>query len=742
MPRVQERRRHGHGRIWDTALFLKALGIGLAVGLISVVVAAVVFSNHDRPELTYNSLNYQARVLENGDLRIRQRIDVNMRSRDKDKPWKELYQRYKIEPNTLDGISQVKVKDVTRGTVFKETAPLYNANDVDLVDDWDTSKADTWYMAKVSDGDDLDGYRYQTKDGTSSQGWSQGDCRDQNGICQVELGWNIPTVQSDSHRVFQIDMTFHGVTTAYDDVADFRWTPIGKTNQVPIDSVEGTVRLPKGSTKEKTKAWLHFTGDSNLSIDQDGTLHFSARKVAAEQYLNIDALLDLDTTSGVKKTFPGNARGWIERDQLEQAQTWERQKTDKARIRFVAMLIVVLVVLALIIFMVRKAFTSYGDSQYQGDLVYSRDPPGVSPAAAGAINDLVLGRKTRPSVLLSATILSLASKKAISLSRFPQTGQGRHGQWQMDDAIAIAVNPVCRSNRSSLNLSLTEESALQLLECVAVGLGVGSARFTLEQMNQFLGHSGSGPTLTTNFANAFNYELNSLNVKETKMGLNGLIVCSLMVAIGISMFSFMPGNLVTRLLVVLVLVTASIFATIYGRSEVLTEQGQHWAGQVVGLRWFLTDFSDFSDRDIASLVLWDRYLVYATAFGIGDEVVSQLAKAYPQVMDADWLDQNAQDSLVYWTYRSHAHSHGSSMSGVHSSNGMTMPNMTLGDMNISTAFSDLGSQLTAGFEDIQHTASQTGWFGDSGSGGSGFGGGGGGFGGSSSGGGGGSFGGR
>ncbi|WP_297317326.1 hypothetical protein [Bifidobacterium indicum] len=110
-------------------------------------------------------------------------------------------------------------------------------------------------------------------------------------------------------------------------------------------------------------------------------------------------------------------------------------------------------------------------------------------------------------------------------------------------------------------------------------------------------------------------------------------------------------------------------------------------------------------------------------------------------MDADWLDQNAQDSLVHWTYRPHAYSHGGSMSGVHSPNGMTMPNMTLDDMNISTAFSDLGSRLTAGFDGIRHTASQTGWFGGSGSGGSGFGGGGGGFGGSF-GGGGGSFGGR
>ena len=51
------------------------------------------------------------------------------------------------------------------------------------------------------------------------------------------------------------------------------------------------------------------------------------------------------------------------------------------------------------------------------------------------------------------------------------------------------------------------------------------------------------------------------------------------------------------------------------------------------------------------MVLWDRYLVYAAAFGISDRVMAEFAKAYPQVTDPQWLDAHGAGSLLYWSYR-------------------------------------------------------------------------------------------
>ena len=53
----------------------------------------------------------------------------------------------------------------------------------------------------------------------------------------------------------------------------------------------------------------------------------------------------------------------------------------------------------------------------------------------------------------------------------------------------------------------------------------------------------------------------------------------------------------------------------------------------------------------ADLALWDQHLVYATAVGMSKRTLRELVKAYPQIQNPDWLDDNATDSLVYWNFR-------------------------------------------------------------------------------------------
>ena len=133
------------------------------------------------------------------------------------------------------------------------------------------------------------------------------------------------------------------------------------------------------------------------------------------------------------------------------------------------------------------------------------------------------------------------------------------------------------------------------------------------------------------------------------------------------------------------------------RSRVLTdEEGQRLAGQVVGLKRYLTDFSDFSDRGVADIVLWNRYLVYAAAFGISDVAIRQLARAYPQLSDPQWLDANATGSLVYWSYRPWIV--GPSLAGAMT--GSPLPDS--GDV-FRGGFGDIGAQLNSSFSQLHST---------------------------------------
>lgn len=61
------------------------------------------------------------------------------------------------------------------------------------------------------------------------------------------------------------------------------------------------------------------------------------------------------------------------------------------------------------------------------------------------------------------------------------------------------------------------------------------------------------------------------------------------------------------------------------------------ARQVLGLKKFLLDFSLIGIHSINELPLWREYLVYATLFGIADQVSADFGKLYPDYFKANAL---------------------------------------------------------------------------------------------------------
>lgn len=57
----------------------------------------------------------------------------------------------------------------------------------------------------------------------------------------------------------------------------------------------------------------------------------------------------------------------------------------------------------------------------------------------------------------------------------------------------------------------------------------------------------------------------------------------------------------------------------------LTEEGKRVAIQLLGLKKYLRDFSDFSLRDAADVQVWGQYLIYATALGLSEGTRRQLS---------------------------------------------------------------------------------------------------------------------
>ena len=77
--------------------------------------------------------------------------------------------------------------------------------------------------------------------------------------------------------------------------------------------------------------------------------------------------------------------------------------------------------------------------------------------------------------------------------------------------------------------------------------------------------------------------------------------------------------------------------------NILTQKGIDRQTEWKGLKTFMQEFSMLDKREVPELVLWEKYLVYATVMDVADKVIKQLKIVYP---DFDKMS----DGLTTYTY--------------------------------------------------------------------------------------------
>ncbi len=79
------------------------------------------------------------------------------------------------------------------------------------------------------------------------------------------------------------------------------------------------------------------------------------------------------------------------------------------------------------------------------------------------------------------------------------------------------------------------------------------------------------------------------------------------------------------------------FYKLRDRSNMKCDQEE--ACQTLGLYNYLKDFSALSERGVQDVILWNDYLVYATAFGIGDKVMKQMKEIAPEYFELSKVNE-------------------------------------------------------------------------------------------------------
>ncbi|RSX55037.1 hypothetical protein D2E26_1091 [Bifidobacterium dolichotidis] len=772
-----------------------ALLIAVVLTVVAMGIAWVVHSDADGADLRYTSADYDVTVQDNGDLRISQTIDIHLDKRESDdqvKPWKQMYQQYKLNSKNLLDITDISVTDLSTNHKYTQSAPVVASMESDAL--WDQQHAGTWYIADVSGGDS--DQRPYTPISRPTTGAERAERK------TVEIGWNIPITESAESLKFRIDMTWRGMGTSYNDITSIKWEPFGASNQTPIRDLSIKLRMPSMCTASNSltgnyrdgksadcRTWVHYSKNATTQLD-DGMLVIHAINVPVDTYLDVVALWPTVSGDEAQRRVHKDYRAVLEKLEMQEESDWQQQQQKQAQLKVVSWILVAVGGLALGIFGVVRAMKLQKYASYLGGIEYYRDPLSITPASAAVLCKVLttgteLGAESEQ---MGSTMLSLISRGFVGVYPGPASmyagydmskvnpaglAQFAEQRFAADPKLAknktstIVLLPMCFDDAAVAQLSASEQALLDMLKYVCLLLN-NTPVFDMKTMTkQMRKHDSQSLKKLNAFKKACQDEVDALHAVTDVRG--GGFVCSILACIlGIvSMFMFVvggAGNVALAVLISFPILLLGLIGSMIMPTRVFTGQpevnavdamqmaannsgaaagvpgapattavstthvpsfaqqgdGQKLAGQVQGLYRYLTEFSDFSDRGVPDLVLWDRYLVYATAFGVADKVLHQMRQAYPQLNDQSWLDANVNSpsSILYWSMRPHFYSSST---------------MSMADTMGMGGFNDLGSMLSSSFSEVSSTIRSA-------SGGGGFSGGS--FGGSGGGGGGGSFGGR
>lgn len=586
-----------------------------------------------------NLLDYQVQILANGNMEVVEIWDIYVSETN------TLFKDFDLDSSKYSGIANVQVKDLTNGKLFTPiNTEMYHVT------------KDYYYALPIS-----------------------GD--------KFEIAWGVGLDDSSATKKYQISYTVEDAVHVYNDCSQLYWMFVGEENGIPAKKVTGTIKLPKlVKDNEKLRVWAHGPLNGEIQKKSNDTVTFEVNNFEKNTMLEARIVVEEPIFEQTVNKVNQNKLASI----LEEEGKWadEANRTrNRAKMIGLGINLVIGIIFIFFLTKIKKYFIVYKqvkNSRYQVEIgKYFRDIPREKDATPAEAAFLYYANKNRFNIgsnvskVFSATLLQLCLKKHISFDC----------EDKKDIKINLLYDIKGANGDEARHLKPSEDTVLRFLYKIA-----GRENLTVS-MSQIKKYAKSNYDSFDNFMETLKKQAKSAHVKmanydeqKAKEASNCIAKTISYIGFGWFVFIFSICLMLLNIFIVAILAECIICAILLKKTanavNVLTEQGEIERQQWKGLKKYMEDFSMLNDKEIPDLILWEKYLVYATAFGISDKVVKQLKIVYPQMQNLEMntytylylmsdtrfsngfvseLDKSA--SSVYSTYKAAYNSAHSSSSG-------------------------------------------------------------------------------
>lgn len=458
-------------------------------------------------------------------------------------------------------------------------------------------------------------------------------------ISEFEIAWGI-SIDNTQTKIYQIKYKIENVVKEYNDCSEFYWQFIGTTNGIPAKEVTGKIVLPSEvSNRENLKVWAHGPLHGNIQIIDNKTVSFDVEDLSANTMVEVRIVTVGNIFFENTNKSLVNKLDSIISEETRWADEANAEREVAKRVAMVLIIICVVVVLVIVLiftFLIiryKRELSRINKIKPEQSIEYFRDFPdeNATPAEAAFLYyfDKDTAFKNNISKIVSATILNLALKKIISFEQDEKNN------------VYIVINKDYKEVKN-----IDESNVYNMLASVEEYLyrnsknKEGKIRISMKDIQNYAKKhdqtflskiEGIEKIAKTMQANKGNYnEETEKVVKKWKNKANLYYTMS-------AFCLFMLTMVIPVFLLIPFIICGVFCSKIAKKARNLTQKGANEKEEWKALKKYMEDFSLLNEREVPELVLWEKYLVYATAFGIADKVLSQLKIKYPEFSDESYM---------------------------------------------------------------------------------------------------------
>ena len=567
----------------------------LYLSIIFTVFMILCFSNTSYAGTQkWNALDFDAKINDDGSMNVTETWDIYVSNTN------TLFKDYKLDSSKFAGITDVKVVEVNNGKTF----PLEEIYE----EQYHVDSGCYYGMVLSSDSS------------------------------KFEIAWNVGLDNSSDNRIYKISYKVLDVAKVYNDCTEVYWQFLGKDNTMTGKNVTGTITLPKSvSNIEKLRVWAHGNLTGDIEKVSSDTVKFNLPKITENEMLEVRIVTDENIYLENNNKYNTNKLDQILSEETKWADeaNQERAKAKKVllayEIGYGAVLLFFLLKILKYIKQGKELKEQY--SYPTEDLKYFRDIPMKEPTPIRASYFCFFkgnSSKFSTSNAFSATILQLAWKKFIEFEPISKKNVKIKFKGKEEEIAALTTEEII---------------VYKLLQRAANN----SDSVTTEELNKFARkdyeriHSDMDRFERAGKNYAYE-EIHGVDREREKIA-NKVRSKAAWYILAIMIFMYFVISSQEAMVLLLSIpffvelgICIKLCNSNANKVNVLTQEGDELSKRWKGLKNYMEDFSLLKDKEVPDLILWEQYLVYATAFGISKKVMEQLKMVYPELSDPNYYD--------------------------------------------------------------------------------------------------------